>query len=863
MRSLPVLLLLAGGAASATTIGKSVPPPPLSAERVASLPAKDRPAWLAYLDRSARQRRADRLALDAELKAAGMTQPLIPPSGSAARSIPLNRPAEWYAGEDARRVARIVVSFQTPAGGWSKNLDMADHERRKAEHYAANNASRYLAPGDFDTPHDPGWNYVGTLDNDATTTQLRFLARVIAAAGSGDTAPFRASFLRGIQYLLNAQYPNGGWPQVWPLEGGYHDAITFNDGALGETLGLLGDVAGGKGDFAFVPAAVRTQAARAVGRGVECILAAQVVDRGVLTVWGQQHDALTLKPVAARNYEPAALCSSESAGVVQILKGLPHPNARVTKAVDAATAWFRKVAIHDRRYVRDRQGGHVDVQPGALLWARFYEIGTDRPIFGDRDQSIHDTLDEISLERRAGYSWYVTTPQTVLDAAPRAAAGPVYVVLWFDTEDYIEPAADDAALRIARDLTAEGVRATFKVVGEKARVLESRGRRDVIAAVSKHAIGYHSNWHSVHPTPAEYLVHFGLLDGADEFERREGPGLEDVKRIFGTQPACYGQPGNSWAPQALTALRRMGVRVYLDEGDQVGVGEQPFWYGGLLHVYNMGRNQFRAQLNVGAEDTAAYRRFDETAERLAKSGGGVISIYYHPTEFIATEFWDAVNFSRGRNPERDAWVKPHRRTADDSERCYGVLRRFVQHMKQRPGVRFVTAQDLPALFEAPPARVDRAAAAEQLRQRIVFDEMLSPAEMLLAVLGLPPQTVDGPIAAGKTTYTGATIPAAVFRKAASDAADFIRRFHRLPNEVFLGADTLSLGDFAATVGGNYGKEGDAPVVRGKIEFDRYFALDGRKPFSWVIHPENFDGAPLLDLARLQGWTLKPARLRRQ
>ena len=62
------------------------------------------------------------------------------------------------------------------------------------------------------------------------------------------------------------------------------------------------------------------------------------------------------------------------------------------------------------------------------------------------------------------------------------AQSPVYVVLWFDTEDYIEPAADDAALRIANDLAGMGVRATFKVVGEKARTLESRGRGDVIRA---------------------------------------------------------------------------------------------------------------------------------------------------------------------------------------------------------------------------------------------------------------------------------------------------------------------------------------------------------------------------------------------
>src|SRR5689334_23897335 len=132
---------------------------------------------------------------------------------------------------------------------------------------------------------------------------------------------------------------------------------------------------------------------------------------------------------------------------------------------------------------------------------------------------------------------------SLLLAAPLArAAAPVYVVLWFDTEDYIEPAADDAALRIASDLTAAGVHATFKVVGEKARALERRGRNDVIAALSKHAIGYHSNWHSVHPTPAEYLLRFGFVEGAQEFERREGPGVADLKRVFGTQPICYGQP---------------------------------------------------------------------------------------------------------------------------------------------------------------------------------------------------------------------------------------------------------------------------------------------------------------------------------
>ena len=187
----------------------------------------------------------------------------------------------------------------------------------------------------------------------------------------------------------------------------------------------------------------------------------------------------------------------------------------------------------------------------------------------------------------------------ILCASALRAAGPVYVALWFDTEDYITPASDDAALRIATDLTKLGVKATFKVVGEKARMLEVRGRKDVLQALSKHSIGYHSNYHSVHPTPSEYLRYFGFLEGAEEFQRREQPGALDIRRVFGTQPSCYGQPGSSWGPQNNLALRRMRIPVYLDEGSQVGLDGQPFWYGGLLYVFNMGEQTFRARLDVG------------------------------------------------------------------------------------------------------------------------------------------------------------------------------------------------------------------------------------------------------------------------
>ena len=211
---------------------------------------------------------------------------------------------------------------------------------------------------------------------------------------------------------------------MWPLEGGYHDAVTFNDGAMTQTLELLHGAAGGAGIFGFVPAGVRRRATAAIGRGVRCILAAQIMSRGKLAVWGQQHDVLTLEPVAARNYEPAALSSSESAGLALLLMHLEHPDAGVRRAVDAAIAWFRDAAIQGHTYVRGPQSHLVPAAGAAWLWARFYAIDTGRPIFGDRDRSIHDTVEEISAERRAGYSWYGTAPQAALDAYGEWASGP-------------------------------------------------------------------------------------------------------------------------------------------------------------------------------------------------------------------------------------------------------------------------------------------------------------------------------------------------------------------------------------------------------------------------------------------------------
>jgi hypothetical protein len=187
-------------------------------------------------------------------------------------------------------------------------------------------------------------------------------------------------------------------------------------------------------------------------------------------------------------------------------------------------------------------------------------------------------------------------------------------------------------------------------------------------------------------------------------------------------------------------------------------------------------------------------------------------------------------------------------------------------MKKNPNVRFVTATDLLRIYEGPLPRVtDRKATAEALSRGIAFaevqDRMQSPADMLLVLLGLDPAIVDGPTARGETTYRSDSILASAFEKTVADVADFIRRNQRLPNNAFVGAYTLSLPDFAATLAGSVLNPGDeVRVEHGNIQFESYFAKDPHKPFDWIIHPEGFDGGHLLELGRLQGWTLKPAVL---
>jgi PelA/Pel-15E family pectate lyase len=308
----------------------------------------------------------------------------------------LNKPDDWFAGAEARRVAANILSYQADLGGWPKNID----------------TTRAPFTGDRK-------ELKPTFDNDATTDELRFLARIYNATRD---ETYRKAFEKGLDYILGAQYPTGGWPQFFPPGGKYHRHITFNDNAMVRLMEFLREVYGSD-RYAFVDDARRQSARRAFDRGVQCILKCQIKVGDKLTAWCAQHDEKDYRPRPGRTYELISLSGAESVGIVRLLMSLDDPSPDVVRAVAGAVAWFESAKLTGIRQVVEKDDKSpkgtnkvVVKDPDAPpMWARFYEIGTNRPIFSDRDGVAKHDLAEIGYERRNGYAWLGYWPQKLLE----------------------------------------------------------------------------------------------------------------------------------------------------------------------------------------------------------------------------------------------------------------------------------------------------------------------------------------------------------------------------------------------------------------------------------------------------------------
>lgn len=314
-----------------------------------------------------------------------------------------------YKSTDLVSIGENILLYQKDNGGWPKNYDML------AVLTASQKDSLLAVKKILNT----------TFDNSTTYSHVIALATIYSAT---KLERFKTAALKGIEYILSAQYKNGGWPQYYPLEKNYSKEITFNDDVITGIMTLFKDIKENKSEYSFVDEKTRKKVSGSFDKGLECILKTQINDAGKPTAWCQQYDEVTLQPAWARAFEPPSICNAESSGVVLLLMTIDHPSKNIISAVENAEAWFKESEIHNTRvktiaapdtiyrFRRSRTDKVIVNDPAAPpIWTRYYELKTHRPLFCNRDSKVVYSLAEVDRERRDGYGWYTYEPQKVLD----------------------------------------------------------------------------------------------------------------------------------------------------------------------------------------------------------------------------------------------------------------------------------------------------------------------------------------------------------------------------------------------------------------------------------------------------------------
>lgn len=296
----------------------------------------------------------------------------------------------------AKAAAHALVVGQLESGGWDYVIDF-DPAKSPAWY-------RRSDIGKVSAAEAGKRRNVSTFDDDNSQSALRLLLAV-ADAAKGSNEPRDVGIREARDYaltkLLAAQRPNGGWPQRWsgqpadpkeypvqqasfpasyPREypkASYNLFYTLNDNTHRDCVNTLLDAGRRLGRPEYRAAALR---------GGDFLILAQLPEPQ--PVWAQQYNP-QLQPAWARAFEPPSVCSGESVGVMRLLVDLylETGDEKFLEPLPRAIAWFKR----------------SEIAPGT--WARMYEIGTNTPIYGDRDGKIKYRVEDLSPERQTGYSW--------------------------------------------------------------------------------------------------------------------------------------------------------------------------------------------------------------------------------------------------------------------------------------------------------------------------------------------------------------------------------------------------------------------------------------------------------------------------
>lgn len=254
-----------------------------------------------------------------------------------------------------------------------------------------------------------------------------------------------------------------------------------------------------------------------------------------------------------------------------------------------------------------------------------------------------------------------------------------------------------------------------------------------------------------------------------------------------------------------------------------------------------------------------------------------------------------MNFARGANPPREQWKAPPQRTPEETEGAFVRFAEYLDHVVASPGIKLVTATNLPTLY-ADPVRQSGASESDlhAVVQRLsgagksgidylsVGGKVLSVADQFELLAAALVERIEGraptfphpiPGLLGPDHEAFATemnsVPWSDFREAVRDAQNYLKANGRVPARVFIGAEAIPPLDFLTGMAfalNEQRKNGSLPariLLQPGLELlpARHVAKDTPDLFGgWVIHPTGFRAPKILEVARLQAWTLKPAVL---
>jgi PelA/Pel-15E family pectate lyase len=259
----------------------------------------------------------------------------------------------------AKRTANALIWGQHPSGGWHYFIDFDMPGIRK---YYNDIASKCWGWEEY-------YHYYGncTFDDDVTSGAIRFLLDVYMTTLDPE---YRPPLIKSLDFVLASQYPNGGWPQRYPLSSEFpHEGLadytsyyTFNDDVIQGNIRLLLDAWNALGNEEYWKAA---------RRGMDFMIIAQLPSPQA--GWGQQYN-MEMKSAAARTYEPASVMPGQTVTCIRDLETYYTitGDRKYLRGIPDAIQWLENSVINTdstKKYTH----------------ATFYEPGTNRPLYAHRE----------------------------------------------------------------------------------------------------------------------------------------------------------------------------------------------------------------------------------------------------------------------------------------------------------------------------------------------------------------------------------------------------------------------------------------------------------------------------------------------